>query len=70
MFDANAGSEANEEVIGTVKVKALEQSIANNKLSSSDVSDVLDYFGYERIQDIRISDYMRVANELKKRSNQ
>lgn len=66
MFDANAGSDRNQEVINQTKVKALEQSIANNHISNDDVFNVLDKFGYEKITDISVSDYMKIANELKK----
>lgn len=66
MFDANAGSEANTEVINTTKVKALEQSIINNNIPEDKVMEVLNKFDYKKIADITISDYMKVANELKK----
>lgn len=66
MFDANAGSNKNEEVINATKREALEKSIANNKIADEDVRDVLDKFGYEKIEDITVADYMKVVNELKK----
>lgn len=66
MFDANAGSDKNQEVINTTKRKALEQAIVNNNISNDEVFNVLDKFGYEKLEDITIGDYMKIVNELKK----
>ena len=66
MFDAQAGSELNQELINKTKQKALEQAIANNNIPEDKVLAVLDKFGYKAISAITIGDYMKIANELKK----
>lgn len=65
MFDANAGSDKNQEVINQTKVKALEQAISNNHIPNDDVVEILDKYGYEKISEITIGDYMNIVNELK-----
>lgn len=65
MFDANAGSDKNQEVINQTKVKALEQAISNNHIPNDDVVEILDKYGYEKISEITIGDYMKIVNELK-----
>ena len=66
MFDANAGSEANQEVINKTKREALLKSIQNNGIAEEDVTAILDKYGYENISEITVSDYMKIVNELKK----
>lgn len=66
MFDANAGSANNEEVINKTKREALLKSIQNNGITEDDVTIILDKYGYENISEITVSDYMKIVNELKK----
>jgi len=66
MFDANAGSTNNEEVINKTKREALLKSIQNNGITEDEVTEVLDKYGYENIADITVGDYMKIVNEFKK----
>lgn len=65
MFDANAGSDKNQEIINKNKLKALELAISNNHIPSEDVQNVLDNYGYEKLSEITIGDYMNIVNDLK-----
>lgn len=66
MFDANAGSDRNQEVINNTKAQALEKSISNKNISADKVNAVLSKFGYKAISDISIADYKKVCDELQK----
>ena len=51
--------------IDKTKVMALQKAISNSKISSDDVDNVLDDFGYEKLEDITIANYKKICDKLK-----
>ena len=51
-------------VIDENKVQALKMSINNHKLGDAIVEQVLEKYGYEDIEDIKVCDYMRIVKEF------
>lgn len=54
-----------ETKIDKTKVQALTKAINNAQLGDALVEQVLDQFGYDRLEDIKIVDYMNVVNAFK-----
>lgn len=54
-----------KEKISEKKVKALKQSIKNNKISNSLVKLILANYDYAEIEDIEIKNYMNIVNDLR-----
>ncbi len=59
MYD-NANSK-----ITKVKVEALEKAIENANITKLQVDNVINYFNYAKIEDIKNKDYMEICNRLK-----
>ena len=51
--------------IDNIKVAALKKAIENANIPDSKVQDILQNFGYKKIEDIQVVDYMNVVNSLK-----
>ena len=56
----------NNNPIDSTKLKAMEQFIKEQHISSSDVYALLEDYGYENLEQIIVSDYKTIGNELKK----
>lgn len=57
-----------EKKIDTAKVKALETAIKNNMLDVNGTDkEILAKYGYKKLEEIKIKDYMKIANEFKNR---
>lgn len=54
-----------ETKIDKTKVQALKRAINNAQLGDAIVEQVLEQFGYNKIEDIKIVDYMNVVNAFK-----
>ena len=58
-----------EKVISKVQADALETSIKNNLLDINGSADeILNKHGYNKVEEIKMKDYMNIVNELKKRA--
>lgn len=55
-----------EKKIDATKVKALEKAIENRGIKTEAVNDVLTRYGYEKIADISVGDYIKVCDEISK----
>ena len=51
--------------IDKTKVMALQKAIENANIPDSKVQDILQNFGYKKIEDIQVVDYMKVVNTFK-----
>lgn len=52
--------------ISETQEKALRDMIKNNKIDKDDVISVLDKYNYKKLAEIRMSDYMKIVEELQK----
>jgi len=54
-----------ETKIDKTKAQALRKAITNAQIDGDTVERILDEFGYEEIEDIKIADYMNIVNAFK-----
>lgn len=52
--------------ISETQEKALRDMIKNNKIDKDDVISILDKYKYKKLAEIRMSDYMKIVEELQK----
>lgn len=66
MFDAGKDEDAKNEAekIDEVKIKALNQAFDNKKYTPDQIINGLKYFGYEKVEDIKVKDYMKIYNAV------
>ena len=50
--------------IDEVKIKALNQAFDNKKYTQDQIINGLKYFGYEKVEDIKVKDYMKIYNAV------
>lgn len=55
-----------ENKIDDVRVKAINQAFANKGLTPEQILSGLKYFGYEKVEDIKENDYMKIYNAVVK----
>ena len=63
--DVTDTQDASEELIDQIKVDALKLSIENAGLTHLQVQGVLNYFNYNKVEEIKIKDYMEIVARLK-----
>ena len=51
--------------ITKTKVQALEQAIQNANITKTQVDNVINYFNYNKLEEIQNKDYMEICNRLK-----
>lgn len=56
----------NNSKIDEVKVKALNQAFTNKGLTKEQILNGLKYYGYDKVEDITESDYMKIYNAVAK----
>lgn len=56
----------NSSKIDEVKVKALNQAFTNKGLTKEQILNGLKYYGYDKVEDITESDYMKIYNAVAK----
>lgn len=54
-----------EKIITQAQVKALQTSINNNKIDESIVNMIITQYGYNKLEEIKIKDYMQIVEDLK-----
>lgn len=59
------GQDTSEGLIDQVKADALKLSIENAGLTHLQVQSVLNYFGYNKVDEIKVKDYMEIVARLK-----
>ncbi len=57
---------AGEQVIDETKVQALKSAVEKKGLTSIQLESGLNYFGYNRIEDIKVKDYIRICDAISK----
>ena len=69
MFDATVNDkkekDVSNELITQVKVQALEKAIENANISKLQVDNIINYFNYNKLEEIQNKDYMEICNRLK-----
>ena len=51
--------------ITKTKVDALKQAIENAKITKLQVDNIINYFNYNKLEEIQNKDYMEICNRLK-----
>lgn len=69
MFDATVNDkkekDVSNELITQVKVQALEKAIENANITKVQVDNIINYFNYNKLEEIQNKDYMEICNRLK-----
>lgn len=65
--DADTDEFTGKQLIDKTKVKSLEMAISKRNIASDEVDEILDSFGYETLNDIKVVDYKKICDELEKR---
>ena len=58
-----------EKVINSKKVELFNMAIENNNVSKDVVDIILKQYGYEKIEEIKIKDYMKIIEDFKTKVN-
>lgn len=69
MFDATVNDkkekDVSNELITKVKVQALEKAIENANITKLQVDNIINYFNYNKLEEIQNKDYMEICTRLK-----
>lgn len=69
MFDATVNDkkekDVSNELITQVKVQALEKAIENANITKLQMDNIINYFNYNKLEEIQNKDYMEICNRLK-----
>lgn len=68
--DDDDGASLTINTITNTQVKALNQAITNNNIDTYVVENILQEYGYSKVEEIKTSDYSKIVNELKKVATQ
>ena len=61
-----ARDELGNMIISETKLTALKELCRNKKLTGTELNEILDDFGYEKVQEIKEADYMRICKAIEK----
>ena len=64
-YEEVANAMENQKKIDETKIQALEKALENNNISGTKITEILSKYGYKKIADIVIGDYMKIVNDFK-----
>lgn len=68
--DDDDGASLTINTITNTQIQALNKAISNNNIDAHLVENILMEYGYNKVEDIKTSDYIKIVNELKKVATQ
>lgn len=68
--DDDDGASLTINTITNTQIQALNKAISNNNIDAHLVENILMDYGYNKVEDIKTADYIKIVNELKKVATQ
>jgi hypothetical protein len=68
--DDDDGASLTINTITNTQIQALNKAISNNNIDTHIVESILMEYGYNKVEDIKTADYIKIVNELKKVATQ